>query len=323
MHHRVLSRALTVGAFALIVGSCVPADPSSQGTNVGGFGLLDIIWLIFIISSLQPLIQQRVLMAQRVRSIRSLERRRNSRVITLIHRQEGLALFGIPFARYIDIDDSEQILRAIELTDEDLGIDIILHTPGGLVLAAEQIAHALQAHPGKVTAFVPHYAMSGGTLIALAADEIVMSPSAVLGPVDPQLGQYAARSIVEAVEAKTDVNRVDDETLILSDLSRKALRQVKAFVENLLTPKMDTDQAARLADTLSQGHWTHDYPLLAKEAQELGLPVSTDLPNEVRDIMRLYPQPRGRRPSVEYIPMPYRSPEDGQRRPSRDRHSSP
>ena len=317
-----MRRSLALFALALTLSACVPADPSQTGASAGGFGLLDIIWLIFIISSLQPIIQQRVLMAQRVRAIRSLEKRRNSRVITLIHRQEGLALFGIPFARYIDIDDSEQILRAIELTDEDLGIDIILHTPGGLVLAAEQIAHALLAHPGKVTAFVPHYAMSGGTLIALAADEIVMSPSAVLGPVDPQLGQYAARSILAAVEAKTDINKVDDETLILADLSRKALRQVKDFVAGLLEPKVGAERAAELADALSQGQWTHDYPLLAAEAQDLGLPVSTELPNEVREIMRLYPQPRGRKPSVEYIPMPYRAPEDGRSRPSRDRRSS-
>ncbi len=315
-----MRRLLILVGMSLALAACVPAE-TAPGGNVGGFGLLDIIWLLFIISSLQPLLQQRMLMAQRVRAIRTLERKRNSRVITLIHRQEGLALFGIPFARYIDIDDSEQLLRAIELTDDDVAIDLILHTPGGLVLAAEQIAHALKEHPAKVTAFIPHYAMSGGTMIALAADEIVMSPSAVLGPVDPQLGQYAARSIVEAVEAKSDVNKVDDETLILADLARKALKQVQAFVQDLLEPKLGAERAAEVADTLSQGHWTHDYPLLAAEAKALGLPISTELPNEVREIMQLYPQPRGRRPSVEYIPMPYRAPEDGRGRPSRDRGS--
>lgn len=106
-------------------------------------------------------------------------------VIVLIHRQETTALLGFPVFRYIDIEDSEQVLRAIKLTDDDIPIDLILHTPGGLVLAAEQIAHALCRHPVRVTIFVPHYAMSGGTLLALAADEIVMDENAVLGPVDP------------------------------------------------------------------------------------------------------------------------------------------
>ena len=275
------------------------------------FSFFDVFWLLFILSAFQPMLQQRILAAQRTRAIRLIEKRRGSRVVTLIHRQEGLSFLGIPFARYIDIDDSEHLIRAIELTDDAIPLDVVLHTPGGLVLAAEQIAKALADHPAKVTVFVPHYAMSGGTLIALAADEIVMAPSAVLGPVDPQLGQWPARSIVAAVEAKTDVNEVDDETLILADVSRKALRQVKEFVEELLRPKLG-DRAPEVAERLSQGTWTHDFPITVELARSLGLPVSTDLPDEVRAIMELYPQPRNQRPSVEYIPMPYRRPDTGE-----------
>ena len=80
----------------------------------------------------------------------------------------------------------------------------ILHTPGGLVLASEQIAQALLRRTGRVTVFVPHYAMSGGTLIALAADEIVMDPNAVLGPVDPQIGEYPAASIMRRCTSRRD-----------------------------------------------------------------------------------------------------------------------
>ncbi len=298
---------LALSGLAVLLGACAPTDPAASSGGFGG-GIIEIIWLFFLLSSLQPIIQQRYLMGQRIRAMRSMEKKRHTRVITLIHRQEGLALFGIPFARYIDIDDSEQVLRAIELTDPELGLDVIIHTPGGLVLAAEQIAYALQQHPGKVTVFVPHYAMSGGTLIALSSDEIVMSPSAVLGPVDPQLGQTPARSVVNAVETKTDINEVDDQTLILADVSRKALRQVRDFVYGLLEPKMGAGKAGELAEALSQGQWTHDYPILPPEAKALGLPVSTDMPAEVRDLMQLYPQPRNRRPSVEYIPLPYESP---------------
>jgi ClpP class serine protease len=63
------------------------------------------------------------------------------------------------------------VLGAIRTTRSGTPIDIILHTPGGLVLAASQIASALAEHDGTVRAIIPHYAMSGGTLIALAADE--------------------------------------------------------------------------------------------------------------------------------------------------------
>jgi ClpP class serine protease len=269
---------------------------------------LSILWLIFLLSALQPLLVHQTLRARRVQAIRRLEKLRGSRVITLIHRQESFAFFGLTFTRYIDIEDSEEVLRAIELTDTDVPIDIVLHTPGGLVLATEQIAHALLRHPAKVTAIVPHYAMSGGTLIALSADEIMLSPSAVLGPVDPQIGQHPAASIIQVVERK-DVNRIDDETLIMADMAGKAINQVRDTVTELLTRSgMDAGDAEKLAETLSQGQWTHDYPITAETAKRLGLPVSIDPPAEVGEIIRLYPQARNRRPSVEYIPAPYSPP---------------
>ena len=150
--------------------------------------LSSLFWIFLLIISLVPLIRKNMLESARVRMLRSLEEKRGSRVIALIHREESMSFLGFPVSRYIDIQDSEEILRAIQLTGADVPIDLVLHTPGGLVLASEQIAHALAKHPGKVTVFVPHYAMSGGTLLALAADEIVMDDNAVLGPVDPQIG---------------------------------------------------------------------------------------------------------------------------------------
>lgn len=262
-----------------------------------------ILWLFIIISSLQPVIRQKMLEMERLRLLERLEKSRGSRVIVMIHRQETLSLLGFPLVRYINIEDSEAVLRAIHLTDPDVPIDLILHSPGGLVLAAEQIARALRKHPARVTVFVPHYAMSGGTLIALAADEIVMNENAVLGPVDPQLGQHPAASILKVLERKP-IAEVDDDTIIMADMAEKALRQVKATVTELLGDKMDTKQAERLAETLSSGVWTHDYPITVQEAKELGLPVNTGMPKEIYRIMALYPQTAQRRPSVEYIPLP-------------------
>ncbi len=268
-----------------------------------------ILWLFIILSSLQPLIRQRILLMQRLSKMRELEQRRGSRVIAMIHRQEAISFLGIPFARYIDIDDSEQVLRAIKLTDDNVPIDFILHTPGGLVLAAEQIAMALKKHPAKVTVFVPHYAMSGGTLIAMAADEIVMDENAVLGPVDPQLGQYPAASILKVVETKP-VAEVDDQTLIMADVARKAIQQVTRTVETILSDKMPAEKARQVAIKMATGTWTHDYPIMVDEARELGLPISTDMPKEVYELMALYPQPQQQRPSVQYIPTPYGPPRE-------------
>src|SRR6266851_3296181 len=196
----------------------------------------DVLWMFFLFSALQPVLKQRFLDASRQRLIAKIERQRHSRVILLVHRQETMSLLGFPVFRYIDVDDSEAVLRAIYLTDPEVPIDIVLHTPGGLVLAALQIARAIHKHKGKVTAVVPHYAMSGGTLIALAADEIVMSEDAVIGPVDPQIGQMPAASILKAV-ARKPVERVRDETLIMADQAEKAMAQLRASVRELLADK--------------------------------------------------------------------------------------
>lgn len=268
-------------------------------------GLINqIFWLFLIYSFLAPLIRQRMLEAARLQAIATLERQRGTRVIVLIHRQEALALFGIPLFRYINIEDAEELLRAVRMTPPDRPIDLILHTPGGLVLASEQIARALCDHPAKVTVFVPHYAMSGGTLIALAVDEIVMDPHAVLGPVDPQLGEYPAASVLRAVELKGP-QKVDDRTLILADVAQKAIWQVRRLLEEILSAKMPEDKAKQLASLLSEGTWTHDYPICAEEAKALGLPVNTDFPPEIHRLMAMYPQPVQRRASVDYVPVPY------------------
>lgn len=273
-----------------------------------GSMISQIIWVIFLLSIFQPVLQRKMLEAARVRLFRELERRRGTRVISMIHRQESMALFGFPLLRYINIEDSEAVLRAIRLTPPEMPIDFLIHTPGGLVLASEQIALALRAHRAKVTVFVPHYAMSGGTLVALAADEIVMDPNAVLGPVDPQLGEYPAASILQVIERK-DVNQIDDRTLIFADVAEKAQRQVRSLLEKILADKMPAEPASELAEILSDGRWTHDYPITVDEARMLRLPIQTDLPHEIYNLMDLYPQPAQRRPSVEYIPIPYGPPQ--------------
>src|SRR5882757_8087762 len=261
----------------------------------------DVLWIFFLFSSLQPVLKQRYLEASRQRLIAKIERQRKSRVILLVHRQETMSFLGFPVYRYIDVNDSEEVLRAIHLTDSAVPIDLVLHTPGGLVLAALQIARAIHRRTGKVTAFVPHYAMSGGTLIALAASEIVMSPDAVLGPVDPQLGQYPAASILKAV-ARKPIEKVKDDTLILADQTEKAMSQVFESVREFLKTKSPPGKADELARLLSEGTWTHDHPITHDTAKDFGLPVRSDMPPDVLDLMALYPQPVRRQPTVEYLP---------------------
>jgi ClpP class serine protease len=198
-----------------------------------------IFWIFIMIAALTPVIQRHMLEAGRLRFLKKLERKRKSRFIALIHRQETMKLLGFPIMRYIDIEDSEELMRAIHLTDEDVPIDLILHTPGGQ-----------------------------------AKDEI------------------------------------DDETYIMADIARKSINQIKYCVKDILLEKMDEAKAEEVADILTRGEWTHDYPITAEHAQQIGLPVSTDVPEQIYQYMNLFPQSEHRRPSVQYVPAPYRGRED-------------
>lgn len=262
---------------------------------------LSLLWLFFILASMQPAFARQVLLVQRRRALAEISRERQVTVITLIHRQESMSLFGFPLVRYIDIDDAESVLRAIDDSPPGRPIEIILHTPGGMVIAARQIAAALADHQEPVTAVVPHYAMSGGTLIAMAADKIVLASHAALGPVDPQLGQYPAASLVEVSQSPGDH---DDQTLIMADVGRKAIAQVEGFTARLLGRHMAPARAAEVARLMATGTWTHDHPLQAPELRLLGLPIEVGVPQLERELMDLYPQPRGRTPAVEYAPGP-------------------
>jgi len=266
-------------------------------------GSFELFWLLPFLLLMQPFLRQKFLEMARTKMIEKIEAKRGSRVILLVHRQETMSFFGFPIMRYIDINDSEEVIRAIHLTDKDVPIDIILHTPGGLVLASLQIALAIKKHPAKVTAFIPHYAMSGGTLIALACDEIVMDEHAVLGPVDPQIEGYPAASILRLLKKKP-IDKIDDKTLILADIAEMALRQMKENLRLILNDKFSEEDLERLTEILSQGYFTHDHPITYEEAKKMGLPVSKNMPVEIYQLMKLFPQPTRSVPSVEYLPLP-------------------
>ncbi|NYT01601.1 MAG: hypothetical protein GKC10_02435, partial [Methanosarcinales archaeon] len=261
--------------------------------------VLNNIWiLLFFILFFIPMLQRNALQMGRKRLLVKLGKKRGSNVITLIHRQETISFLGIPLARYIDIDDSEVVVRAIRTTPPNVPIDIILHTPGGLALAATQIALALKQHPARKTVIIPHYAMSGGTLIALAVDEIIMDPNAAMGPVDPQLGDqtsvYPATSLLKVVEKKK-IDEMDDKTLVLAEEARKALEQMKVLVRRILAGKCDDHNIERIIEEFVSGKYTHDHPFMAEQARSLlGECVETRVPEEVYALMDLYRMEAGR-----------------------------
>ncbi len=261
----------------------------------GAFPIL-LILLFFVVRSITN--SQRH--AELIRQFTKIQKKRKSRVIAIVHRQEPMGLLGIPVLRYIDLNDSEAVLDAIRKTPRNKPLEFILHTPGGLVLPALQIARAIKAHPGRKTVFVPHYAMSGGTLIALAADEIVLSDHAVLGPIDPQIGGLPAASVVRVAKEKP-IQNTDDYTLVLADVGAMAMNQLERAAQELLRGTVSENAAIAVAQQLSSGLWTHDYPIDHAQARELGLNVSTAMPSEVMELMEHFPDTVRSTNTVRYI----------------------
>jgi len=266
-----------------------------------------LFWLLLLAMFLGPSYNFWRLRMMRLSLLAKMEKKYGMKFITLIHRQEKIGFFGIPIFRFIDIDDSEAVIRAIRATPSNMPIALVLHTPGGLVLAAAQIARALKHHKAKTVVIVPHYAMSGGTLISLAADEIWMDPNAVLGPLDPQLAlepgfNVPAPSVIKVAEMKG--KEAGDKTLIIADVAEKAIKEVQEFIYELVKDRLGEEKAWELARILTEGRWTHDYPITVEKARELGLNIKTELPPEIYQLMDLYPQAPHNRPGIEYIPYP-------------------
>jgi ClpP class serine protease len=142
--------------------------------------------------------------------------------------------------------------------------------------------------------------MSGGTLISLAADEIVLNKHAVLGPIDPQIGGIPAASILRVAKKKSP-DATDDYTLVLADLGAMAIDQLEAAARELLSGTVSANAASNIAQLLSSGRWTHDYPIEAAQAREIGLNVSTDMPADIMELMALFPDTLRRTSGVKWL----------------------
>lgn len=225
--------------------------------------------------------------------IRRIEEERGSHVICVIHG-ENMESGGFSF------DDLEDVLCAIVASDRDKPLDIVLHTQGGNAFAGRQIARAIKSHRGRKTVFVPYYAMSAGSRISLAADQIVMGAHATLGPIDTQLYGWPAPSILQLVKLKP-VETIKDEFLILAEDARKIMIEGRASACELLQGSYSHDGSCAIADEMMSGRWTHGFPITAGVAKGLGLNVSTDLPDVFYDLVRCFRHADGEDPSVLFV----------------------
>ncbi len=226
--------------------------------------------------------------------IRRIEQERGSRVICVIH---GENMENEAF----DFDDLEDVLSAIVASDASRPLDIVLHTQGGNSFTGRQIARAIKSHQARKTVFVPYFAMSAGSRIAIAADQIVMGAHAMLGPIDTQLYAGPAPSIVQLPKLKP-FESISDEYLILAEEARKIIQEGRATARELLQGSYSQDGSSAIADELISGKWTHGFPITAQAAYNMGLNVATGMPELFYDLVRCFRHSDGEEPSVLFLP---------------------
>jgi len=229
------------------------------------------------------------ILAWRSSIIEDLERERGTKVITMIHKKELWTEPGE--SPEIGIEDTEKVLMQLRKTPPDKPVDLIIHTPGGYALAAQMMAMAIKFHPAKVTVMVPFYAMSGGSMMSLAASEIRMEKYSVLGPVDPQIptpdGMWPAGSLATLVKTKP-IQAIADRMVILAEAANLEIENAKAFVMWLLEGKMDKEQADRVADFLARGYMSHATPITLDVARGIGLNVVEGIPDQVYELFKTF-----------------------------------
>ena len=186
----------------------------------------------------------------------------------------------------IEENDKNAFMAAIHKLDRSLGLDLLLHTPGGDLAVTESLVNYLRSMFGTdIRAIIPQIAMSAGTMISLACNEIIMGQHSSLGPIDPQIGNIAAHGILEEIQkAKEDV-KVDQNSAIywqpifqkynptLIGECEKAVEWTEEIVKNWLVTGMfkDLKDAEEKAETVYEELGDH---ALTKSHQRR-IPVET------------------------------------------------
>jgi len=230
------------------------------------------------------------ILAWRQRIIREIEQERGSKVITMIHKRELWT--GPGEDPEIVLEDAETILQQIRSTPPDKPIDLILHTPGGVALAAEMMSMAIKFHPENVTVIVPFYAMSGGSLMSLAADKIKMERYSMLGPVDPQIptpdGNTWPAGSLESLVTLKPLQKVSDRMIVMADVARLEIENAIAFVMWLLEERMSKEEAKRVAEFFAHGYMSHSTPITLDVVKAVGLDVEEGIPEKVYELFRTF-----------------------------------
>lgn len=233
----------------------------------------------------EPAPSEAQLVANLRKLMRKFEDEHRARIITIIHDiPDEIGPHTGELRFYLSLEQAFDILEQIRTTPKDIPIAVLLHTPGGEVLATELVAAALKDHPAPTTSYVPYMAMSGGTMVALATDRIIMGKHATLGPIDSQFAGYPAHSFTRLLKDKP-VDKIGDQALLLAYIVETRMKTANKRARELVNKHHDRDGTHRAVDYLSSGELYHGERITLAQAQDLKLNVEGDCPREMFDIV--------------------------------------
>lgn len=226
---------------------------------IAAFGLFFILYAPQIFSSIKA------------GSLRILAKRSKRSVIFIKHTQQGL--FGGSMI------DQTTLAKVSEIMNKLNGkpFDLILHTPGGEIFSSLALSRLIKQYPGTIRSVIPLYSMSGGSLLALSTKELLMTPNASLGPIDPQLGNLfkygSARSWEEIVKMKG--KKAEDQTISFAMMGKQYTKSIQNHLNKIIDFNLSTSQRNKLVKFLTDGNVEHAYPLTSVDLAKFGIETKT------------------------------------------------
>lgn len=186
-------------------------------------------------------------------------------VIEIIHDTDWEKFFREEAPRNISFDEVFEAMRRLEAA-KNMDVLLVLHTLGGYSLPSIMLADAVRKHRdrgGKVTAFVPYIAMSGGTILALASDDVWMSNVARLGPIDTQFGSISGHALRHLSDHKPSEKQADDILLFKIEAEK-----YESYYEAELKRLVDWDALDR---RVFDGTLSHSHAFNREDAEGFGI----------------------------------------------------
>jgi ClpP class serine protease len=256
----------------LMINGSIPLTVTvNTATNWAQFFMTMAITLIASFGFLLILYFPQIISAFSVGGLGKISKLTKRNVVMIKHTEA--ALFSQSMIDQQCLRDMSQVMNKMEGKD----FDLILHTPGGDVFSSLAISRIIKQYPGRIRAIIPLYSMSGGSLLALSCKELLMSPNACIGPIDPQLGSLFKFGSAAAWEkiVKFKGKKAEDQSISFAMMGKQYTKSIAAHLNKIIGFDLATTQKNKLIQFLTDGSIEHAYPLTITDLKGFGLPINT------------------------------------------------